>query len=57
MKMKAEQYLQLGEDPLGVRLELVDGEISVCPSPTPGHSYAMTQLGAILYAHVEILQL
>ncbi|MEI8197773.1 MAG: Uma2 family endonuclease, partial [Phycisphaerae bacterium] len=54
IKMTAEQYLQLGEDPPGVRLELVAGEIAVSPSPTPGHSRAIVQLSALLIAYVEI---
>lgn len=47
-KMTAEQYLQLGEDPPGVRLELVEGEIAVSPSPTPAHSFAEMRLGIVL---------
>lgn len=53
IKMTAEQYLLLKEDPPGVRLELVDGEIAVSPSPTPGHSRVVSQLGAMLIAFVE----
>ena len=39
IKMTAVQFLQLGEDPPGVRLELVDGEIAntaarICSSAT-----------------------
>jgi len=52
-KMTAQQFLLLGDDPPGVRLELVDGEIAVSPSPTPDHSYVDTALRAILRAHVE----
>src|SRR3984957_238760 len=52
-KMTAEQYLQLGEDPPGVRLELVEGEIAVSPSPTPAHSYTEMKLGMILCAYIE----
>ena len=51
--MTARQFLQLGEDPPGVRLELVDGEIIVSPSPIPRHSFAIVALGAILKAHVD----
>ena len=51
-KMTAEQYLQLGEDPPGVRLELVDGEILVSPSPTVEHAYVLSQLFGILRAHI-----
>jgi hypothetical protein len=39
-KMTSRQYLMLGEDPPGVRLELVDGQIAVYPGQTPEHSYA-----------------
>jgi Uma2 family endonuclease len=38
-KMTAEQFLQLGQDPPGVRLELVDGEVAVSPGPIPEHSF------------------
>jgi Uma2 family endonuclease len=51
--MTARQFLQLGEDPPGVRLELVDGEIIVSPSPIPRHSYTIVALGAILKTHVD----
>ena len=50
--MTAEQYLQLGEDPPGVRLELVEGEIAVSPSVTPDHSFADRMLGTLLHRHV-----
>ena len=52
-KMTARQFLMLGEDPPGVRLELVDGEIAVSPSPTPLHSHVDTQLRATLNSHVR----
>ena len=52
-KMTARQFLQLGEDPPGVRLELVDGEVAVSPSPTPDHSYAITQLVILVGTHVK----
>jgi len=42
--MTADQYLQLGEDPPGVRLELVDGEITANAGPPISHIYALTQL-------------
>jgi Uma2 family endonuclease len=51
-KMKAGQFLQLGEDPPGVRLELVDGEVAVSPSPVPDHSYLVMTLGWILNSHI-----
>lgn len=53
IKMTARQFLELGEDPPGVRLELVDGEVAVSPSPTPRHSYAVGALHAILKAYVD----
>ena len=52
IKMTAEQFLQLGEDPPGVRLELVDGEIAVSPSPIPKHSITDKRLSHILMTHI-----
>jgi len=52
-KMTARQFLELGEDPAGIRLELVDGEVALSPSPIPDHSYIVMKLGAILIRHVE----
>lgn len=51
-KMTARQFLELGEDPPGIRLELVDGEIEMSPSPTPRHSYVEKRLSNILMNHV-----
>jgi len=51
-KMTAQQFLQLGEDPPGVRLELVDGEVAVSPSPIPDHSNVVIQLATILNNHI-----
>lgn len=53
IKMTARQFLELGEDPPGVRLELVDGEIAVSPSPVPDQAYTMLALGSILKAHID----
>lgn len=53
IKMTAQQFLDLGEDPPGIRLELVDGEVAVSPSPVPEHSYVDTQLRTILNLHVK----
>jgi|SRR4051812_25835213 len=53
IKMTARQFLELGEDPPGVRLELVDGEIAVSPSPIPRHSYTVTALSAILKTYTD----
>ncbi len=52
-KMTARQFEMLGEDPPGVRLELVDGEIAVSPSPRPRHSRIVIKLGRILDEYVE----
>ena len=52
-KMTARQFLQLGEDPPGVRLELVDGEIAVSPSPIPDHSFVVLAMSRILGNHIE----
>ena len=52
IKMTARQFLMLGEDPPGVRLELVDGEIAVSPSPAPEHSYTDRMLSHILLTHI-----
>ncbi len=51
-RMTAEQFLMLGEDPPGVRLELVDGEVAVSPSPTPNHSHVVVNLLTILNNHI-----
>ena len=53
IKMTARQFLQLGEDPPGVRLELVDGEIIVSPSPIPRHSFTIVALGRIISTYVD----
>jgi Uma2 family endonuclease len=53
IKMTAEQYLQLGEDPPGVRLELINGEIIVSPSAVPQHSRVIMKLTRILLNHIE----
>jgi len=52
-KMTAEQFLQLGEDPPGVRLELVEGEIAIGPSLTPAHSFAGVQLCQLLSHQID----
>jgi Uma2 family endonuclease len=53
IKMTARQFLELGEDPPGVRLELVDGEIAVSPSPIPEHSRVVIQLATILNTYIR----
>src|SRR6187551_1156268 len=52
-KMTARQFLELGEDPPGVRLELVDGEIAVSPSPLPRRSFTVVALTRILSTYVN----
>jgi Uma2 family endonuclease len=53
IKMTARQFLELGEDPVGVRLELVDGEVAVSPSPMPNHAHVVVQLIQIVGPHVK----
>jgi len=53
VKMTARQFLELGEDPPGVRLELVDGEVAVSPSPRPEHSWPDRMLTHFLLAHIR----
>jgi len=53
IKMTARQFLELGEDPPGVRLELVDGEIAVSPSPIPDHAYTVGCLYTILKNYID----
>ncbi len=53
IKMMAEQYLRLGEDPPGTRLELVDGHIAVHPGQTVTHAHAVGALTVILAAFAE----
>lgn len=56
-KMTSKQFLMLGEDPPGVRLELAHGDIVVSPSPSPGHSRLCVQLTRILSTYIEENQL
>jgi Uma2 family endonuclease len=53
IKMTSRQFLQLGEDPAGVRLELVDGEVAVSPSPEPKHSFTDRELTFALLGHIR----
>ena len=53
IKMTARQFLQLGDDPPGVRLELVDGRIIVSPTPIPLHSFTVVALITILKPHTD----
>lgn len=52
VKMTAHQFIQMGEDPEGIRLELVNGEIAVSASPIPRHSFTLMQLATILNNHI-----
>jgi Uma2 family endonuclease len=52
-KMTAQQFLRLGDDPPGVRLELVDGEVAVSPSPTPRHSHVVVNLIVVLGQYIQ----
>jgi Uma2 family endonuclease len=56
-RMTARQFLELGEDPPGLRLELVNGEVAVRPSPIPAHGYTVVQLAALLAHHIKKLKL
>lgn len=51
--MSAEQFMAMEEDPIGPRTELVEGEIVVCPSSAPLHSFANIRLTRILDEHIE----
>ena len=53
IKMKASQFLQLGEDPPGVRLELVNGEVAVSPGAIPDHSYVVMTLAWVVNNHIR----
>jgi len=53
IKMTARQFSHLGQDPPGVRLELVDGQIVVTPSPRSRHSYAVVALAHFLFDHAR----
>jgi Uma2 family endonuclease len=56
-KMTARQFLQLGEDPPGLRLELVNGEVAVSASPLPQHSHVVVTLTIALGNHIQQNQL
>lgn len=53
MKMTAEQFLLLGQDPPGTRLELVHGDIIVSPRPSYEHYRADNELRFILMGHIK----
>ncbi len=51
--MTAERFLELPEDPPGVRRELAHGEIIVNPSVSPDHSFADTVLRFMITRHIR----
>ena len=51
-RMTARQFLELGQDPPGVRLELVEGGIEVAPSPVPSHSHVDRMLTILLGQYI-----
>jgi Uma2 family endonuclease len=57
IKMTARQFLELGEDPVGIRLELVDGEIEMSPSPVPKHSFVIPRLSYLLLDYLDRMNL
>ncbi len=53
VKMTSAQYLMMGEDPPGVHLELVNGEIIVSPSPSSEHSTVVVNLIKVLGGYID----
>jgi Uma2 family endonuclease len=53
IKMNARQFLNIGEDPPGVRLELVNGEVAVSPRPSLDHSYTLVRIARILDTYID----
>jgi Uma2 family endonuclease len=53
IKMTTWQFLELGEDPPGVHLELIDGEVVVGPSPIPDHGFVVGALFVLLAQHIK----
>src|SRR5947209_5151719 len=52
-KVSSQQFLMMEEDPPGLRLELVNGEIVASPSPTSEHSAVIVNLIKILGAFID----
>jgi Uma2 family endonuclease len=52
-KMTADQFFMLGEDPPGLRLELVNGEIFIGGRSSFNHSFVDSQLRCILGRYVD----
>jgi len=53
IKMTASQFLQMGKDPPGVRLELANGEISASPTPNLKQSFLDVNLSRILSVFIQ----
>jgi Uma2 family endonuclease len=53
IKLTTDQYFELGEDPPGTRLELIDGEIIVSPSPSRSHASIVFALAYLLETHLR----
>ncbi len=53
VRMTSEQFIMMGDDPPGIKLELAHGEIVKSPSPSPKHSWTLVKLIAILEPHIE----
>ena len=53
LKLTVEQFFQLGEDPPGTRLELIDGEIIVRPSPSRSHADIVFALAYLIETHLR----
>jgi hypothetical protein len=51
--MKSEQFLMMGEDPPGVKLELAHGEVVLGQSPSPVHSWTLLELIAMLLPYIK----
>ncbi len=51
-RMTAQQFMDLPEDPHEIRRELVDGEITVSPSPSFAHGVAIGKLMTIINNHI-----
>jgi Uma2 family endonuclease len=52
-KLTTQQYFMLGEDPPGVHLELINGDIIVSPSPNLAHAQVIVALVYILQGYLR----
>jgi Uma2 family endonuclease len=53
-KMSAKQFMMLGVDPPGIRLEWVDGDVAINPAPLPEHSFTKTSIATLLGTYFEV---